>query len=79
MIQKVSVAKARWMCNVQERMCRKWAMLGTEHSTEAWVRKETRCRTASTGQMCEKGRLGDPVACSHHITCLGALAAEMLM
>lgn len=37
MIQKITIVKARGTCNVQERECRRWAVLGTEYSTEAWA------------------------------------------
>lgn len=36
MTQKITVAKARGTGNVQEKECRRWAVMGTEHSTEAW-------------------------------------------
>lgn len=36
MMQKITLAKARGACNAQEREYRRWAVLGTEHSREAW-------------------------------------------
>jgi len=36
MMQKITVAKARGMCNVQGREGRSWAVLGTGRSTKAW-------------------------------------------
>lgn len=43
-MQKVSVARARATCNVQERGCKRWAVLGREHSVEAWRGPVLECR-----------------------------------
>lgn len=43
-MQKVTVTKARGTCNVQERGCKRWAVLGREHSVEAWRGPVLECK-----------------------------------